>query len=50
MKVLAFSVITDECFPDALEPVKIEKIIAAASGAEPRLTQLVSTCIERMRV
>ncbi|MFO7974423.1 MAG: purine-nucleoside phosphorylase [Candidatus Hydrogenedentota bacterium] len=50
MKVLAFSVITDECFPDALEPVQIEKIIATASGAEPKLTQIVSTCIQRMEV
>lgn len=50
MQVLAFSVITDQCFPDALEPVNIEKIIATASGAEPKLTQLVCTCIERMSV
>ena len=50
MRVLAFSVVTDECFPDALEPVQIEKIIATASAAEPKLTQIVSTCIERMAV
>ncbi len=48
MKVLAFSVITDECFPDALEPVEIEKIIATANGAEPKLTKLVRACIERL--
>jgi len=41
LKVLGFSVITDECLPDALEPVDIEKIIATAHGAEPRLAQLV---------
>lgn len=50
MKVLGFSVITDECFPDALAPVNIEKIIATAAEAEPKLTGIVSTCIERMRV
>jgi len=50
MDVLAFSVITDECFPDALEAVQIEKIIATAAGAEPRLTELVGACIERMPV
>ncbi len=50
MNVLAFSVITDECFPDALEAVQIEKIIATASSAEPVLTDLVSGCIERMPV
>ena len=50
MDVLAFSVITDECFPDALEAVQIEKIIATAAGAEPKLTELVGACIERMPV
>jgi purine-nucleoside phosphorylase len=48
MKVLAFSVITDECFPDALEPVQIEKIIATANEAEPKLTEIVGACIARM--
>lgn len=50
MKVLAFSVVTDECFPDALKPVEIERIIAIASEAEPKLTQIVSACVERMPV
>lgn len=50
LRVLAFSVITDECFPDALEPVDIARIIATANGAEPRLTELVAACVERARV
>ncbi len=48
LKVLGFSAITDECRPDALEPVDIEKIIATANAVEPRLTDIVATCIERM--
>src|SRR5690606_29774346 len=36
LRVLALSVITDECFPDALEPVSIEDVLAAAAEAEPR--------------
>ena len=48
MKVLAFSVITDECFPDALEPVSIEDVLAAASSAEPDLRRIISTVVARL--
>ena len=41
LRVLGFSAITDECFPDALEPVNIEKIIATANAVEPQITRLV---------
>jgi purine-nucleoside phosphorylase len=41
VRTLAISVITDECFPDALEPVSIEDVLAAAGAAEPRLTVLM---------
>jgi purine-nucleoside phosphorylase len=48
MKVLALSVITDECFPDALEPANIEKILKTAAGAEPVLRKLVTRVLERI--
>ena len=48
MKVLALSVITDECFPDALEPADIEKILRTAAGAEPILRKLVTRVLERL--
>ncbi len=48
LNVLGFSVITDECLPDALEPVNIEKIIAVANAAEPRLSELVLDCVKRL--
>ncbi|MCF6352061.1 MAG: purine-nucleoside phosphorylase [Cyclobacteriaceae bacterium] len=38
----AVSVITDLCYPGAIEEVKIEKILAAAAKAEPFLTELMS--------
>jgi len=41
MRVCAFSVVTDLCDPDHLEPVAVEKIIAVAAGAAPRLEQLL---------
>lgn len=48
MRVLGLSIITDQCLPDALEPADIEKIIATAAAAEPNLTRLVTTVLERL--
>ena len=41
LRNLGFSVITDMCLPDALEPVKIEHIVATAQKAEKGLRVLV---------
>jgi purine-nucleoside phosphorylase len=40
MRVLGVSIITDRCLPDALEPATLEKIIAVANVAEPKLSML----------
>ncbi|MEO1023242.1 MAG: purine-nucleoside phosphorylase [Bacteroidota bacterium] len=48
MEVLGISVITDECFPDALEPVNIEHVLEAAGWAEPKMTQIVSGVLEKL--
>ncbi len=48
LRVLGFSAITDECLPDALQPANIEKIIAVANAAEPKLSALVAQCVARM--
>lgn len=41
MRVMAVSVVTDECFPDALQPVSLADVVAAAGSAEPKLTALM---------
>lgn len=46
MKVCGFSVITDECFPDALVPADVNEIIRVAKENEPKLTKLMKTVIE----
>lgn len=46
MRCVGFSVITDMCLPDALEPADVQKIIAVANDAEPRLTTLVTGVLE----
>ena len=41
LAVVGFSIVTDMCLPDALEPADVAKIIATANAAEPNLTKLV---------
>jgi len=48
MRVLAFSVITDLCLPDALEPVDIAKIIAVAKIGGERLSRLIAAVLPRI--
>jgi purine-nucleoside phosphorylase len=48
MKVLGFSIVTDLCLPDALEPVKIENILAVAREAEGKLRTIVRSVLERL--
>ncbi|MCP4642830.1 MAG: purine-nucleoside phosphorylase [bacterium] len=50
LKVLGFSVITDECLPDALQPVDIDKIIATANETEPIMSDIVARCVEQMDI
>ena len=45
LRVFAASIVTDRCLPDALEPAKLEDIIAVANAAEPKLTKLVGRLI-----
>ena len=46
LRNLGLSVITDICLPDALEPVKLEDIIAVANAAEKKLRVLVRRIVQ----
>ncbi len=48
LKVLGFSIVTDRCLPDALEPVKIEDVLAVARAAEGKLRTIVVKVLEQM--
>ncbi|MEE9186699.1 MAG: purine-nucleoside phosphorylase [Bacteroidota bacterium] len=48
IKVLGFSIITDECFPDSLEPTTVEQIIKVANKAEPKLTKIMKEVTRRL--
>ncbi len=41
MEVFGISIVTDECFPEALQPVNIQDIIATAMAAEPQMTTIL---------
>ena len=48
MKVLGFSILTDECFPDALKPALMEDIVKTARKAEPKMTAIMMEVIKRL--
>ncbi len=48
MKVLGFSIITDECFPESLRAVDVQEIIATAMGAEPKMTLIMKEVIKKL--
>jgi purine-nucleoside phosphorylase len=41
MRVLGLSCITDMCLPDALEEASMDKILAAAARAAPKLEKII---------
>jgi purine-nucleoside phosphorylase len=48
LRVLGFSIVTDICLPDALEPVDIGKIIEVAGRGGERLSRLIPKILERL--
>jgi len=41
MRVVGYSVVTDLCFPDALEPADVNEIVRVANETEPKLSNLI---------
>jgi purine-nucleoside phosphorylase len=48
LRVLGFSIVTDVCLPDALEPVDIRRIIEVAGRGGERLTKLIERVLEQL--
>lgn len=48
MEVFGLSIITDECFPDALQPLSLEEVLQAARIAEPKMTRLITELVARL--
>jgi purine-nucleoside phosphorylase len=47
LRVCCISVVTDECLPDKLEPVSLNKIFAVIEGTEPKLMNLVQGLVKK---
>jgi purine-nucleoside phosphorylase len=50
IKVFGISVITDECFPDALQPLSVEEVIKVANEAEPKLTKIMKKLVGKIKL
>ena len=48
LNVLAFSVVTDECFPEVLQPISLEDVLLAAKMAAPKLIKLVKLILPQI--
>ncbi|RKZ29942.1 purine-nucleoside phosphorylase [bacterium] len=48
MKVIGFSIITDMCLPDALEPITLEQILATADKADKKMAELTKKLIPKI--
>jgi len=48
LRVLGFSIVTDLCLPDALEPARIEDILAVARETEGKLRTIVRRVLESL--
>ncbi|MCX7985189.1 MAG: purine-nucleoside phosphorylase [Bacteroidetes bacterium] len=48
MRVLGFSILTDECFPDSLQPASLKEILRVAKKNEPKMTALMKEIIRRI--
>ncbi len=48
MRTLGFSIVTDMCLPDALEPVAIEKILEIAAIGGEKLAKLIPRVVEQL--
>lgn len=48
MKTLGFSIVTDMCLPDALEPAEIERILQVAADGGAKLERLLAELFRRL--
>jgi len=49
LRVVGFSIVTDLCLPDALEPVELKKILEVAARGGERLSRLIPRIFENLR-
>ncbi len=50
LKVMGLSIITDMGLPDAMEPISLESVLAAAKETEPMMKLLVTKTFEKLEI
>ncbi len=50
IKVLGFSIITDECFPEMLKPTTFDEIVKVSTAAEPKMTAIMKEVVKRIQI
>jgi purine-nucleoside phosphorylase len=50
MAVMGFSILTDECYPDSLQPVTLADVLRVARRTEPKMTALMKEVVRRLPV
>ncbi len=50
IKVLGFSIITDECFPEMLKPTTFDEIVKVTTAAEPKMTAIMKEVVKRIQI
>lgn len=48
LRVLAVTVVSDDCIPETLKPAVVEELLAIAAATEPKLTRLLAETIKQM--
>jgi purine-nucleoside phosphorylase len=48
LRVLGFSIVTDRCLPEVLEPVALEKILEVAAAGGEKLSRLIPRIVARL--
>lgn len=50
IKVLGFSILTDECFPEMLKPTTFDEIVKVSTAAEPKMTAIMKEVVKRIQI
>lgn len=48
MKVLGLVLVTDECYPESLQPLSLEDVLQTAKEAEPKMRKVMKEVIRRL--
>ncbi len=48
MEVLGLAIVTDECYPEALQPLSLEEVIRVAGETEPKMAEIIKGVVSAL--